>query len=125
MVCSLRSRAERARLSLKPTAARKSGRESDRGAPSRQQSEAVAEQGRSSSGHRLRTGQISVSTNAGFPRAQSALRGREGEEGAGASSEESPELNGEPRGPRSLRMRGSQPGRGKLRSGGDSGALQT
>lgn len=43
VVCSLQSRAERARLRRKPSAARKSERESDRGAPSRQRGEGGAE----------------------------------------------------------------------------------
>lgn len=68
VVCSLQSGAERARLRRKPSAARKSERESDRGAPSKQRGEGGAEQGGSSSGPRLSTGQASVSAAAGEER---------------------------------------------------------
>lgn len=67
MVFSLQSTAERARLRFKPSAARKSERETDRGAPSGQRSERGADQGGPSPGPRLQARQTSVSAAAGAP----------------------------------------------------------
>lgn len=125
VVCSLQFTAERARPRCKPSAARKSERGTDRGAPSRQRGERGVDQGGPNPSPRLAAGQISVSAAGGSPRTPKRPLGAGGRGMGGREPRGFSDPGGEPGGPQEppdaglpAGPRETSPGRGQRGSRG-------